>query len=72
MAREYINYLDDALKNGMSKEEVTYLFEDIYAKSNTKKGKKVLRLFATGVGKAKKEVLAKQQENTNQIQYIKK
>lgn len=66
MAREYINYLNDALKDGMSKEEVTYLFEDIYRKSDSKNGKRVLKLFAQGIGNAKKNTLSMQESKQNQ------
>jgi len=58
--RDYINYVGEACKNGMSPEEVQNLFSDIYKKSNTKQGKRVLRLFARGIGKAKKNTLKMQ------------
>ena len=60
MNRDYINYVGEACKNGMNAEEVQYLFSDIYKKSNTRKGKKILKLFAQGIGKAKKNVLINQ------------
>ena len=60
MQREYIDYVKETCKSGMSPEEVQYLFNDIYSKSNTKQGKRVLRLFARGIGKAKKNVLINQ------------
>lgn len=56
MQREYMEYVKEACENGMSREEVTYLFNDIYNKSNTKRGKKILKLFAQGIGSAKKRV----------------
>ena len=68
MDREYINYVGEACKNGMSAEEVQYLFSDIYSKSNTKQGKRVLRLFARGIGKAKKNVLMNQAANQQSFQ----
>ena len=85
MQREYLGYVGEACKNGMSAEEVQYLFNDIYSKSNTKQGRRVLRLFSKGIGKAKKNVLINQasmnqntqiydqptQEKSYQYQYIK-
>ena len=71
MQREYINYVNLACKEGMKPEEVQNLFNDIYNKSNTKQGKKVLRLFAKGIGKTKKKSLIRQQQlehQNNQIQ----
>ena len=62
MSREYMGYVTDACKNGMTGEEVTNLFNEIYQKSNTKKGKKVLRLFAKGIGSTKKKSLNKNVE----------
>lgn len=72
MEREYLNYVDDALKNGMNPEEVNYLFNDIYEKANTKQGKRVLRLFAKGIGKAKKNTLSMEQNMQKSREYIKK
>ena len=60
MGREYLNYVNDAVSKGMSPDEVRYLFSDIYNKANTKQGKQVLRLFAKGIGKAKKHTLLNQ------------
>ncbi|MBQ9071819.1 MAG: hypothetical protein IJY25_01510 [Bacilli bacterium] len=57
MQRDYINYVNQACKEGMKPEEVQSLFNDIYTKANTKQGKRVLRLFAKGIGKAKKNSL---------------
>ena len=62
MQREYINYVNLACKEGMKPEEVQNLFNEIYSKSNTKQGKRVLRLFAKGIGKAKKKSLIRQQQ----------
>ena len=62
MQREYINYVNLACKEGMKPEEVQNLFNDIYSKSNTKQGKRVLRLFAKGIGKTKKKSLIRQQQ----------
>ena len=64
--REYMGYVGAACKDGMSPEEVQYLFNDIYSKANTKFGKRVLKLFSKGIGKAKKNALIKQ--STNQIE----
>ena len=68
MNRAYLEYVKDACENGMSKEEVQYLFNDIYRKSDTKQGKKVLRLFSKGIGKAKKNVLNMGQTYQNPVQ----
>ena len=57
MNRGYAKYIADACNNGMSKEEMRYLFEDMYKKSNTRNGKRVLRFFTRGIVKAKKKVL---------------
>ena len=72
MQREYLGYVGAACKDGMSPEEVQYLFSDIYMKANTRQGKKVLRLFSKGIGKAKKNVMVnkqvmQQQMDINQI-----
>ena len=56
MQRDYMGYVNVACKEGMKPEEVQNLFNEIYSKSNTKQGKRVLRLFAKGIGKAKKKV----------------
>ena len=81
MNREYIGYVGEACKDGMSPEEVQQLFSNILDKSNTRKGKRVLKLFAKGVGKAKKDVLKKsavnnlekplENEKEKQYQYVK-
>ena len=63
MQRDYMNYVNVACKEGMKPEEVQNLFNEIYNKSNTKQGKRVLRLFSKGIGKAKKKGLTKQQES---------
>ena len=62
MQREYMGYVNVACKEGMKPEEVQNLFNDIYKKSNTKQGKRVLRLFAKGIGKAKKKTLIQQHQ----------
>ena len=62
MTKEYLNYIGVACKEGMKPEEVQNLFNDIYSKSNTKQGKRVLRLFAKGIGNAKKKNLIRQQQ----------
>lgn len=72
MQRDYMGYVNVACKEGMKPEEVQNLFNDIYSKSNTKQGKIVLRLFAKGIGKAKKKSLVQQREqqqvqNENQV-----
>ena len=68
MQREYMGYVNSALNNGMSAEEVQYLFNDIYNKSNTRQGKRVLRLFSKGIGKAKKNTLMNQTSINQNIQ----
>ena len=60
--RDYINYVNVACKEGMKPEEVQNLFNDIYTKTNTKQGKRVLRLFAKGIGNAKKKSLIQQHQ----------
>ena len=62
MQRDYMNYVNAACKEGLKPEEVQNLFNDIYSKSNTKQGKRVLRLFAKGIAKAKKNSLTMQQQ----------
>ena len=62
MNRDYIGYVNVACKEGMKPEEVQSLFNEIYSKSNTKQGKRVLRLFAKGIGKAKKKSMIKSQQ----------
>ena len=57
MNREYIEYVKDACENGMTAYEIQYLFNDIMQKTNTKKGKRVLKLFAQGIGKSKKNIM---------------
>ena len=68
MTREYLNYVSEACKNGMSGEEVSYLFNDIYKKSNTRQGKRVLRLFSRGIGKAKQNTLRNKNTMEQSIQ----
>ena len=75
MNREYIGYVKDACQNGMNPDEVQYLFNDIMTKTNTRKGKKVLKLFAQGIGKAKKRVMVNKTNmnptiNQNQPQQV--
>lgn len=65
MQRDYLNYVNVACKEGMKPEEVQNLFNDIYSKSNIKQGRRVLRLFAKGIGKAKKKSLINQQQMQN-------
>lgn len=62
MHRDYMGYVNVACKEGMKPEEVQNLFNDIYRKSNTKPGKIVLRLFAKGIGKVKKNSLIMHQQ----------
>lgn len=62
MQRDYMGYINIACKEGLKPEEVQNLFNDIYSKSNTKQGKRVLRLFAKGIGKVKKNSLTMQQQ----------
>lgn len=66
MNKDYMNYVADACNNGMTKEEMRYLFEDIYKKSNTRNGKRALRFFTRGIVKAKKKVL--EQQMTKQVE----
>ena len=68
MQRDYMGYVNMACKEGMKPEEVQNLFNDIYSKSNTKQGKRVLRLFAKGIGNAKKKNFIKQQIVDNEVQ----
>ena len=71
MNRDYIGYVNVACKEGMKPEEVQSLFNEIYSKSNTKQGKRVLRLFAKGIGKAKKKSMIKaQQQQLQQPQKV--
>ena len=71
MQRDYMNYISVACKEGMKPAEVQNLFNDIYKKSNTKQGKRVLRLFAKGIGKAKKKSMIKaQQQQLQQPQKV--
>ena len=67
MQRDYMGYVNVACKEGMNPEEVQSLFNEIYSKSNTKQGKRVLRLFAKGIGKAKKKSLVQQQSIQTQM-----
>ena len=60
MQRDYMNFVNVACKEGMKPEEVQNLFNNIYNKSNTKMGRKVLRLFAKGIGNVKKKSLIQQ------------
>ena len=62
MQRDYMGYVNVACKEGMKPEEVQNLFNEIYSKSNTKQGKRVLRLFAKGIAKSKKNSLIHQQQ----------
>ena len=68
MQRDYMNYVNVACKEGMKPEEVQNLFNEIYSKSNTKQGKRVLRLFSKGIGKAKKKGLLKQQQTSMEFE----
>ena len=72
MQREYLSYVSVACKQGMTAQEVQNLMGEVYNKSNTKQGKRVLRLFAKGIAKAKKNSLVKQQDaqKENQTQFI--
>ena len=70
MNRSYMGYVGEACKKGMSPEEVQYLFNDIYSKANTKFGKRVLKLFSKGIGKAKKKVLEQQMAKQVEQQQI--
>jgi len=58
--RDYMRHVADACKNGMTPQEMQSLFNEIEIKSNTKQGKRVLRLFAKGIGKAKKKSFIQQ------------
>ena len=62
MQRDYMSYVNVACKEGMKPEEVQNLFSEIYNKSNTRQGKRVLRLFSKGIGKAKKKSMIKEQQ----------
>ena len=64
MQRDYMNFVNVACKEGMKPEEVQSLFNNIYNKSNTKMGRKVLRLFAKGIGNVKKKSLIQQKQVT--------
>ena len=64
MQRDYMNFVNVACKEGMKPEEVQNLFNNIYNKSNTKMGRKVLRLFAKGIGNVKKKSLIQQKQVT--------
>ena len=64
MQREYMNYVNVACREGLKPEEVQSLFNDIYRKANTKQGKRVLRLFSKGIGKAKEKSLLKQNQQS--------
>ena len=66
MQRDYMSYVNVACKEGMKPEEVQNLFNDIYSKTNTKQGKRVLRLFAKGIAKTKKKSLIQQYQQTPQ------
>ena len=57
MNRGYMRYFADACNNGMTKEEMRYLFDDITKKANNRNEKRALRFFVRSVGKAKKKVL---------------
>ena len=64
MQRDYMNFVNVACKEGMKPEEVQSLFNNIYNKSNTKMGRRVLRLFAKGIGNVKKKSLIQQKQVT--------
>ena len=66
MGREYMGYVGDACKNGMTGEEVSYMLSEIYNKANTKFGKRVLKMFSKGIGKAKKHTLNNQLQASQQ------
>ena len=66
MQREYMNYVNVACKEGLKPEEVQSLFNNISKKADTKQGKRVLRLFAKGIGNVKKKSLMKQQQIAQQ------
>ena len=68
MQRDYMNYVNMACKEGLKPEEVQNLFNEIEKKSNTKSGKRVLRLFAKGIAKAKKIGLIYRQQQQLQAQ----
>lgn len=68
MQRNYMSYVNVACKEGMKPEEVQNLFNEIYSKANTKQGKRVLRLFAKGIGKTKKKSLIQQQQMNQELQ----
>lgn len=68
MQRDYMSYVNVACKQGMTPEEIQSLFNDIYSKSNTKQGKRVLRLFCKGIAKAKKKSMIKGQNQQLQTQ----
>ena len=72
MRIECKNGLRDALKNGMTSEEVQILFSGLLKKSNTKEGGAMLKSFATGIGMTKQNSLVKQQKAQleNQTQNI--
>ena len=72
MQKDYMGYVNVACKEGMRPEEVQSLFNEIYSKSNTKQGKRVLRLFAKGIGKTKKKNMIKEQQQQlkNQAQNV--
>ena len=57
MQRDYMKYVDVACKEGMKPEEVQNLLNEIERKANNKGGKRVLRLFAKGIAKVKKNSL---------------
>ena len=69
MQRDYLNYVKDACTNGMTASEMQYLFNDLYTKSDTKTGKRVLRLFARGIGRAKQNTLDNNYNKGKQYQY---
>ena len=68
MQREYLDYVSVACKEGMTPGEVQNLMSEVYNKSNTKQGKRVLRLFAKGVAKVKKNSLIKKQSTQLETQ----
>lgn len=72
MSRAYMQQVQDACTNGMTPGEVQFLFNDIYSKANTKKGKQVLRLFSKGIAKAKTNTLTHQNQPLENVQEIQK
>lgn len=71
MRIECKNGLSNALKNGMTPEEMQTLFNGLLKKADTKEGGDMFMSFATGIGMTKHHSLEKkkktQLENQNQI-----